>query len=311
MLLRVCCLCFLYILTESRLLTTCYRFLCSVLYYHWSGPHWNLHAGHGWLRDSNNVTDTSDAISNECDWVGVACNSQNVVTKLNMSVSEVFVSTFGRIPSELALLSSLQTLVLTEHNLQGSLPSNILYMTDLQQIDLRSNHLTSFHPTMFSHLHKLQVLRLGHNRLNQRLPTDLFSSLTQLRQLDLEDNRKLQSDNFWESIAQLPRLESLTVSYTALGGTWTDAIGSLTHLTTLEASATPFRGTLSTKLGQLTRLKHLSLMISSERGLSGTLPTELAKMTALEFLALDHNPLLEATLMTEFGNMRQLATLSV
>jgi Leucine-rich repeat (LRR) protein len=93
----------------------------------------------------------------------------------------------GTIPTEIALLSDLQTLELVYADLTGTIP-DLTALTNLQHLTLSGIGLTGTLPTSLSLLHEfLQVINVEHNHLTGALP-DEVGALTNLRELRLAHN---------------------------------------------------------------------------------------------------------------------------
>ncbi|XVF06657.1 hypothetical protein REPUB_Repub06bG0069100 [Reevesia pubescens] len=93
---------------------------------------------------------------------------------------------YGTIPHELSSVTSLQTLILDDNMFSGRLPEWLGSFPLLTVLSLRKNLLNGSLPDSFSSLENLRVLALSHNHLYGEVPD--LSSLTNLQELDLEDN---------------------------------------------------------------------------------------------------------------------------
>jgi len=117
------------------------RFSLAAFYYGTQGDNWKNSTG--WLSSSS-----------VCDWYGIVCNDRtgvvedviladnNLANNLELGVPSI--------PSELALLSTLKSLVLSSNKLRGGIQGETL-------LDLKS----------------LSVLNLDNNQLNGKIPDDL------------------------------------------------------------------------------------------------------------------------------------------
>jgi len=112
------------------------------------------------------------------------------------------------LPDELALLTRLQRLILSDNLLQGKLQQSLLW-TDLTELNLSNNQLVGPLPKDWSYMTNLQLLDVGHNELSSTLPPE-FGSLTNLVLFGVNHNLltgTVPSDySTWKSI-QTWRLE--------------------------------------------------------------------------------------------------------
>ncbi|KAK6232762.1 hypothetical protein SCA6_002835 [Theobroma cacao] len=93
---------------------------------------------------------------------------------------------YGAIPHELSTVTSLQTLILDDNMFSGWLPEWLGSFPILTVLSLRKNLFNGSLPDSFSSLKNLRVLALSHNHFYGEVPD--FSSLTNLQELDLEEN---------------------------------------------------------------------------------------------------------------------------
>eukprot|EP00986_Skeletonema_menzelii_P014129 scaffold8949_cov90-Skeletonema_menzelii.AAC.1 len=103
----------------------------AVLYYATNGDCWVDNSG--WL----------DFSQSECDWFGVTCNDENIVTKLGLNGNNLI----GSIPTEIGLLKSLEELWLFYNDLTGTIPSEIGSMVNLESLYLNNNQLNGAIPS--------------------------------------------------------------------------------------------------------------------------------------------------------------------
>jgi Leucine-rich repeat (LRR) protein len=169
--------------------------------------------GNRWIRQDNWLTpdvsvcfwyttgDTADVCTPNSD-------GTMILTQLNLTENNVQ----GTFPTELAHLSTLQSivfsnnaitgtlpdqlftkilelkdLVLYGNEIQGTLPTSIGLLTDLSHLDFHSNVFEGTLPTEIALMSSLQTLVLSSNRLNGTIPSQ-FGALTNLKSLYLFDN---------------------------------------------------------------------------------------------------------------------------
>ncbi|KAE8678214.1 putative inactive leucine-rich repeat receptor-like protein kinase [Hibiscus syriacus] len=101
---------------------------------------------------------------------------------LNMSSN----SLYGTIPRELSSVTGLQTLILDDNMFSGPLPEWLGSFPILTVLNLRKNLFNGTLTESFNRLENLRVLALSHNHFYGEVPD--LSSLTNLQELDIEDN---------------------------------------------------------------------------------------------------------------------------
>ncbi|KAJ1702511.1 hypothetical protein LUZ63_002290 [Rhynchospora breviuscula] len=125
--------------------------------------------------DPNGALDSwRDSDSDPCGWTGVGCRAGRVVS-LSLSNS----SLSGYLPSELSLLSSLETLSLSQNRFSGPIPAAVSALRSLTMLDLSHNLLSGPIPVGIAALTALSHLDLSSNFLNGTLPPAL-AGLSQL-----------------------------------------------------------------------------------------------------------------------------------
>eukprot|EP00934_Nitzschia_sp_Nitz4_P005657 Nitzschia sp. Nitz4//scaffold162_size51285//31375//32697//NITZ4_006972-RA/size51285-processed-gene-0.35-mRNA-1//1//CDS//3329537982//5647//frame0 len=127
------------------------RFLMMVLYFSMGGSSWDWHIG--W----------SDFERDECEWFGVSlCRSRNgrrVVAGLQLSSNHLT----GTIPTELCLLTNLETVRLAENQLVGTLPDCLMGLESMFEFVVQNNDLSGTPPGGWLQLSRLEVLDLADN----------------------------------------------------------------------------------------------------------------------------------------------------
>ena len=130
---------------------------------------------------------------------------------------------FGRIPSELGLVSSLEILYLsklnqgTSRSLWGSLPSHLGQLTKLRQMTLWGNQISSTLPTEIGTMSNMRLMMIGGNPISGTIPSEL-GNLSALMGLILENNPGLGGTLPIELGRVNGTLEVLQITETALSG---------------------------------------------------------------------------------------------
>jgi hypothetical protein len=106
-----------------------------------------------------------DEDADPCSWSGVTCADRRVA-----AVELGNASLAGYLPSELFLLSELQTLSLPYNRLSGQIPVSVAALQNLATLDLAHNLLSGQIPAGIGRLLSLSRLDLSSNQLNGSLP---------------------------------------------------------------------------------------------------------------------------------------------
>jgi hypothetical protein len=171
----------------------------------------------------------------------------------------------GPVPSEIGLLTLLETFQITNQALSESLPGDIGNATSLVKLDLTNNQLAGTVPLQLGGIGGIQEIRLGHNRFQATIKKGLF-------------NRE-------GGLAQ--SLSGLFLNNNLLRGTLPTEIGLLTNLESgLDLSSNTIQGTLPTDLGGLTKIKIFRI---NSNLFDGTLPSELQSWTQIEEFQIQDN----------------------
>lgn len=105
----------------------------------------------------------------ECQWDGVQCNDDGVVTHLKWMDEGLY----GPIPLDLALLTDLEVLDIAENQIPGTIPSTLYNLTNLEYIFLHANRLTGTLSEDVGQLTQLRKLFLSDNSLTGSLPSEI------------------------------------------------------------------------------------------------------------------------------------------
>ncbi|CAI5493291.1 unnamed protein product [Closterium sp. Naga37s-1] len=154
------------------------------------------------------------------------------------------------------------------------------------KIDLQEYPISAFTaappgtlPADIGAFNALQVLRLPKQNLSGPIPTESFTNLTSLRELDLSSN---PLDGSLEFLGYLPSLQYLDLHATQSNGEIPAALGNATALSYLDLSSNALNGSLGI-LAFLPSLQYLDLHATE---LTGEIPAALGNATALSYLSL-------------------------
>ena len=282
-------------LDAKRLMTL---FSLALLYLNLDGTNWN------------HQTDWMYHEVNECDWGGVTCSYELIADPSTTNVDAGVVVQLvldnmklsGSLPSEIGLLTDLETLSLGNNDFCGKLPKEILGLTNLQELSLQGNAFegTIPDPTIFSHL---KVLVLGNNKFSGVLPENSLYKWTGLQELILESNSF--SGSLPSSLATLTQLSNLNLAKNTFKGAMPD-IFALTDLKWLIVNDNELTGTLNNFFPD--RLETLDM---SNNMFNGTLPINYGSLSKLSICNLGHNKNLRGNLPSEYGLLYKLNVLGL
>ncbi|KAE8704730.1 putative inactive leucine-rich repeat receptor-like protein kinase [Hibiscus syriacus] len=204
----------------------------------------------------------------------------------NMSSNSVY----GTIPRELSSVTSLQTVILDDNLFSGHLPEWFGSFRILTVLSLRKNLFNGSFPESLTSLENLRVLALSHNHFYGEVPD--LSSLTNLQELDLEDNafgprfpplgnklvRLVLGKNRFQSgippeLSSYYQLEWLDLSFNRFVGPFPPSLLSLPSITYLNIADNKLTGMLSENTSCNAELEFADL---SSNHLTGHLPSCLS-----------------------------------
>lgn len=255
----------------------------------------------------------SGASCNPCSdasWRGAAtCDGAGRVTAISLTAQQKM---FATLPTEIGLLSSLQSLTAEGNsNLHGYLPTQ-LALPSLQALNLASTNISGTLPqALLSSPHLQSVLAFA-TQLSGTVPSMGLSGLHNFTVLDVHATRLsgtlppiighiggMRSTNVEYPFGLAP---TLSVDSTRISGTVPTQVGMLDALNGLYLYETRLSGTVPSQLGQLTRAQSCHLFSSS---FSGSLPTSLGKMKSLLHFAIFGNKL-SGTLPPTLASLTEL-----
>ncbi|KAK1439732.1 hypothetical protein QVD17_05552 [Tagetes erecta] len=256
-----------------------------------------------WRKVASNASDND---SDCCLWDGVVCSNDNYVIGLDLSQSSLYGSiksnsslfnlvhlqmlnlsmnnfVGSQIPSKIARLKQLRSLVLSDSSFSGQIPIEISHLKQLSLLDLSGNPLKLHSPSLeylLQNLTRLQELYLSGVDISSTIPSFLgnFSSL-----------RSIGLDGCWlrgkfpSTIFHLPKLKFLSMTENpSLTGSLPEFQNN-SFLEYLDLYATRFFGSIPESIS---RLNHLVILSLQACYFSGCIPRSLSNMTQLAFLGL-------------------------
>lgn len=236
----------------------------------------------GWSQETNYHSYNAST----CAWRGIQCDGNGEVQSIVLgdSDSQPVMGLQGFMPPEIAMLSSLKSLSITNTDLQAAasdiLITEIGLLPSLQSLRLTRNELSGTIPTVIGSFSSLEFFSAGFNKLSGTIPTE---------------------------VGQLPLLETFEVARGGLTGPIPSEFGLATSLQGLWMDSQKLSSSLPTELGLLTSLVTLFFHSNS---LTGSLPTEMGGMVSLERCILFRN-FLRGTIPTELGLLSSLRILQL
>jgi Leucine-rich repeat (LRR) protein len=324
--------------TDDRILQ---RFALATFYYSTDGNNWIQNDR--WLSDEHEclwyTSSTTLPCDNSLQYTSLDLErndfSGTIPSELALLSNSLFhvalssngdLSLTGSIPSELGLLTLLETINLSDNQLTDSLPTEIGNWRKVRIVDFRGNQFRGSVPATIGNWTKLTLLNLENNKLDGSLPTTIesWSSLlglylanntftgavpVEIGNLDLIQNLELQRNRFTSmpsEVGKLLLLRDLSAGQNEFAGPLFTEIGNLLNLLSLDLAINSFTGSLPSSLGNLVVIRdHLDL---SQNSFSGTLPSQLGKLLFLRNLLLQSNDL-SGPVPATFANLDSLNSL--
>jgi leucine-rich repeat protein SHOC2 len=228
---------------------------------------------------------------NQCDWQNINC-FRGKMTFLDFRMEGLY----GRLPTEIGLLTDLDTLIIEENNIT-SIPTEIGLLTDMTEISIGYNEIVSV-PTEIGLLTSMTALNLGDN-YDLVIP-DEIGMLTKLTHLGLEINSNTYIPT---SFGYLTNLQNLYLPGNYITALPTE-IGLMTSLKKFQMDWN-FLTSVPTEIGLLTNLWVMSF--SAQEILA--IPTEIGLLTKLAMLQYRENNL--TAIPTEIGHLTNLDFISI
>ncbi|KAI9333996.1 hypothetical protein BDR26DRAFT_990993 [Obelidium mucronatum] len=203
----------------------------------------------------------------------------------------------GSIPTELGKLQKLTMLTFTDSNFSGKLPTELGKLTSLKSLVMTNlgQSFTSVIPTELGQLSNLDTLGLERNMLTGTIPSEL-GKLNKLTNLSLASNRL--SGDIPKEITNIKTLEALYLSNNALSGPIPAGIENWEKIRAIFISDNKLQGPIPSEIGQLTTLERLDL---GNNNLSGDVPSSLENLIRLVYKNLAGNKLNSVDLVQQ-GN---------
>jgi len=246
------------------------RFALTCLYFSTQGNQWNSKSQ--WLSPKSH-----------CTWHGVTCNDAHRVSAIDLSSNKLK----GSLPSELAILANMKSLVMVTNKVEGTIPSELYHsFSNLETVLLEHNQITGI-STEIGNWRSLTSFRFSFNPLGGvTVPTE---------------------------VSLLPNLEEFECTNCQLEGTIPTETGKCTKLKSFGLGGNDLSGSLPTEISQLTDLVYFD--VDTNLLESGTIPSDLYRLTKLSYLLLGGNsfegPVLPADDVEVLTTLSNLIYLSI
>ncbi len=196
--------------------------------------------------------------------------------------------------------TKLKRLVLGFNPIEALRPRLFQNLHALQVLDLSMCDMETLDKDLFKNLHELKTLRLNGCSSLAKLPQEIFSGLTKLKNLDLSENGFTQ---FPDALRSATNLRSLNIRSCPFEGLPKDALLGLVNLKKLDLSSCELSELPAGLLDSTTNLKKLNL--------SSNILTELPKdifrnLTLLEVLDVRHNRFSRTQLQNAHAGLRHI-----
>mmetsp|Transcript_5212 Transcript_5212/g.6066 ORF Transcript_5212/g.6066 Transcript_5212/m.6066 type:complete len:679 (+) Transcript_5212:49-2085(+) len=260
------------------------RYALSVFYYSTNGPSWVNQ-----FRFHTNSLPT-------CQWFqnvpltngdnvpfGASCNSAGRVSSIEFFNYRLM----GTIPTEIALLSELKTLLLQNNNIRGPLPSEMQRLTNLEYFDcLDCQELSGTIPHWIEKWTSLRAFGLTGNQFVGSIPTNI-AKLSKLSELALDDNFLTGDLNILNAVKSL---RSVYMERNAFTG-YIDAmfLDDLENLMRFDISDNDLSGTVPVHLLSKATMQIMDIHDNSITEMVDSI--EEIQESNVEFLAIHGNPI--------------------
>ncbi|THF99085.1 hypothetical protein TEA_007042 [Camellia sinensis var. sinensis] len=215
----------------------------------------------------------------------------------------------GSIPTEIAKLINLDTLIMTDNFLTDHIPYSIGKLSILIYLDLSKNQFSGNLPPHVGNLTTILDLYLFNNILEGTIPSSLGNCM-KLVSMFISENKFIGT--IPNQLLSLPSISVLlNLSYNSLNGSLPAEVGNLTQLAVLDVSNNDLSGEIPNNLGNclvmqklymqgnffqgpipyLPGLKNIQYLDLSHNNLSGQIPQFLANFSFLLYLNLSYNNL--------------------
>lgn len=342
------------------------RFALATLYYSTNGDDWSIQKSSTTSRqDGTDLSNRGGLLpwlsyaGHECDWYyqrttppeeGMGRQSSSILSQYSSNLLGVVVcenefhsdgvfrayrslwlenvGLQGTLPPELAFLTGLEELQLTNNELIGSIPPQwfwndkdtlITWQTTLQKLFLKNNTISGTVPPDIGLASNLERMDFQQNRIQLRIPTEI-GRLSNLQHLLWNDN--LLTGSIPTEIGRLKSMTACSWNNNQLAGSLPKEIGGCTSLqefyvaenrltgsipwqlmflretlVDLHLYSNQLRADLPTRLGLLSKLRWFDV---GDNRLTGEIPSHYGRMVSMQLFQVERNSL-EGQVPSELG----------
>lgn len=222
----------------------------------------------------------------------VACFSNGRVRSLSLASSGLS----GTLPTEIGLLTWIDSLLLNGNSIGGTIPTEIGLLNNTSTLTLDYNEFTGPIPSQLALLTLLPQIILESNYLSGTIPTELALHPTATSMWFMDNELEGSIPEEWG-----PNVVNIYLNNNNLNGTIPTTIFSYPNLQILRLQYNNLNGTIPTEIGN----SNLIQFYINFNNIYGTIPTEISTALSMQRLWLYVNNL-EGTIPTQIGNLVNL-----
>lgn len=298
------------------------RYILALLWYALGGSTWDVQIGFLLELDAclwNSLVPYGTATGTQLFRTGVYCDNNAFPMLLILESNNLK----GTLPTEIAMLTTLQYFDVGGNYIKGELYPEICNLNKLNFLGMANNGFAGSLPTCLSRMTDLAYLLLSNNQFSGQLPD--LTNLTKMNSLYLDSNRLLGDitsafntmhslveliveDNQFTAnldgsfLSQSSQLQILDVSGMSLRGQFPGHLLSTGNLTIFDFHDNLLTGTIPSDISDNSHLRFLAFQ---QNKFAGDLPATLANLRVLEHLDASSNSF-DGTISSELGMMSDL-----
>ena len=192
---------------------------------------------------------------------------------------------------------------------QGEIPTELARLADtVTEIYFDGNELTGNPLDTVGAMTSLDLVFIEENAFTGAINADTFAGLTDMRALDLSENKFTLDGTFPTEILALANLHILDISKNQLAGEFPDTIAQQDTLFFLSVHENELTGAVPESVTNLGGLQHVDF---ANNDLEGTIPESWFRLQQMFHIFLSENPNLTAGPIPDWTNATQLREISL